>query len=75
MFQLTTYFLGYGHGFDNIITTGDLDNLKFVAYFCKGDEVIAAASIASDPIVAKFAEFIYEGKKLSKSQVTSEWYK
>ncbi len=63
-------------GFDNVYVAGDLENLKFAAYFCKGDEVIAAGSMSCDPIVAKFADLVYEGRKLYKNEaVDNKWIK
>lgn len=51
-----------------MFTTGDVKELKFVAYFCKGDNVVATASVASDPVVAKFADLVFDGRTLSKTE-------
>lgn len=56
------------------MTVGDVKGLKFVAYYCKGDEVVAVTSISFDPVVAKWAEHVYNGKKLYKSEaVDNKW--
>lgn len=47
---------GYGVGFDDVKIVGDLASLKFVAYYLKAGKVIAVATLASDPLAAKFAE-------------------
>lgn len=36
-------YCGVGAGFDDIIIDGNLDELKFVAYYVKQDKVIAVA--------------------------------
>lgn len=36
-------YCGVGAGFDDVIIDGNLDELKFVAYYVKQDKVIAVA--------------------------------
>jgi hypothetical protein len=48
---------------------------KFVAYYCKGDVVVAVATLMRDPVAAHFANRLREGKTLSKENVLSEWFK
>uniref|UniRef100_A0A452TAJ5 Apoptosis-inducing factor 3 n=1 Tax=Ursus maritimus TaxID=29073 RepID=A0A452TAJ5_URSMA len=61
--------LGYGEGFDDVIIQGDLEELKFVAFYTKGDEVIAVASMNYDPIVSKVAEVLASGRTIRKREV------
>eukprot|EP00105_Crassostrea_gigas_P007010 XP_011421115.1 PREDICTED: apoptosis-inducing factor 3 isoform X2 [Crassostrea gigas] len=62
-------YTGYGPGYDDIIVHGDLEAPKFIAYYTKGDEVIAAASLNFDPYVARLADLMLAGEKVLKSEV------
>jgi hypothetical protein len=46
-------YAGVGSKWDDVIVHGDLDKLKFVAYYVRGDEVIAVSSMLNDPVVSK----------------------
>ncbi|KAH8282246.1 hypothetical protein KR054_006429 [Drosophila jambulina] len=60
---------GFG-SYREIIVDGSLENLQFVAYFVdKRNVVTAVASCGRDPIVAKFAELISQGKGLCRCQI------
>jgi len=43
-------YAGYGYGYDDIVYDGDVAEGKFVAYYCKGDNVIAVATLMRDPV-------------------------
>lgn len=59
-----------GHGtYDKILYQGDVNEFKFVAYYLKGNEVIAISSCGMDPIVSQYAERRSQGKKLLKSEL------
>ncbi|XP_048743918.2 apoptosis-inducing factor 3-like isoform X1 [Ostrea edulis] len=64
-------YTGYGPGYDDIIVHGDLDAPKFIAYYTKGDEVVAAASLNFDPFVSRIADMMLAGEKILKSEVQS----
>lgn len=54
-----------GHGkHDEIKVIGSLEELKYVAFHLKDDEVIAMSSCQRDPIVSQFANLLAEGRKL-----------
>ncbi|KAH8362058.1 hypothetical protein KR200_011434 [Drosophila serrata] len=60
---------GYG-SYQEVIVDGSLKDLQFVAYFVnKKNMVTAVASCGRDPIVAKFAELISQGKGLRRCQI------
>ncbi|XP_059224331.1 apoptosis-inducing factor 3 isoform X2 [Stomoxys calcitrans] len=62
-------YSGYGK-YNDVVIEGDLDNLKFVAYFLDGDDkVVAVASCGRDPIVAQFAELQSQGKTLHRKDL------
>lgn len=53
---------------------GDLENFKAVLYYCKGNDIVAVATVGKDPIAAKFAELLSSGQILTKSQaVDDKW--
>lgn len=60
---------GYGAGFDDVIITGDLSALSFIAHYCVGDVVMAVATVGADPAAAKFAERLAMKKCLSKDDI------
>ncbi|GAB1300063.1 Apoptosis-inducing factor 3 [Apodemus speciosus] len=73
MFGRSLRYAGCGEGFDDVIIQGDLEELKFVAfytkYFFESDEVIAVASMNYDPIVSKVAEVLASGRAIRKREV------
>ncbi|KAK5945686.1 Apoptosis-inducing factor 1 [Knufia obscura] len=58
-------------GYDDVVVTGepDADQPSFVAYYTKGDEVVAVASMMKDPAMTKAAELMRSGKMLSKKDI------
>ncbi|KAI0090249.1 hypothetical protein BDY19DRAFT_939199 [Irpex rosettiformis] len=62
-------YCGVGAGFDDVIIDGNLDELKFVAYYVKADKVIAVASMQRDPVVSKASELLRLGLMPSPSEV------
>jgi NADPH-dependent 2,4-dienoyl-CoA reductase/sulfur reductase-like enzyme len=56
-------------GFDEVILKGQPEEAKFVAFYAKGEEIIAVASMGMDPVVMKSAELMRRGEMLSKSQI------
>ncbi|XP_041756367.2 apoptosis-inducing factor 3-like isoform X2 [Coregonus clupeaformis] len=66
---LLFYYQGYGEGFDDVIIQGDVDELKFVAFYTRSEEVVAVASINYDPIVSRVAEVLGSGKTIRKRDV------
>lgn len=64
-------YAGYGD-FDDVIYAGDVDNLKFMAYFIKEDEVVAVTSCGMDPLVSQFAERLAQGQKLYRNDLRDD---
>lgn len=62
---------GYGK-YDDVIIGGDLENLSFIAYYCRGDKVVSLASLGKDPAAANYAEMLQQGKSLTKQQVMDD---
>uniref|UniRef100_A0AAX7T6S8 Rieske domain-containing protein n=1 Tax=Astatotilapia calliptera TaxID=8154 RepID=A0AAX7T6S8_ASTCA len=69
MFGKTIRYAGYGDGFDDVIIQGDLDELRFVAFYTRSEEVVSVASMNYDPIVSRVAEVLGSGKTIKKRDV------
>lgn len=65
-------YTGYGEGFTEMIYKGKVDERKFLAFYIKGEEVVAAASLMFDPAVARLAEMMAAGQTLTKAQAQSD---
>jgi NADPH-dependent 2,4-dienoyl-CoA reductase/sulfur reductase-like enzyme len=57
------------NGWDDVVLQGNPAESKFVAYYCKGDTVVAVASMGKDPAMSKSAELMREGAMPSKGQL------
>lgn len=71
-FGKSVRYSGYAPSFDAAVITGDLAELKFVAYYCVGDRVAAIATCGRDPLAAKFAERLAEGRELTKAEIVAD---
>jgi len=58
-------------GFDDVIITGepDAEKPKFVAYYTKGEDVVAVASMMKDPAMTKAAELMRTGQMITRSDL------
>lgn len=66
--------IGFSRGYTDVLINGDLENFKVVLYYCKGNDVVAVATVGSDPIAAQFAELLASGRTLSKDQaIDNKW--
>jgi len=54
-------YCGVGFGYDDIIIDGNLDELKFIAYYVKGDAIVAVASMQKDPVISRASELMRLG--------------
>lgn len=57
------------HGWDELVLQGNPGEGKFVAYYCKGETVVAMASMGVDPAMAKSAELMKLGAMPSKTEL------
>lgn len=74
MFGKSIRYAGYGAGYDDTVVFEN--DQKIATFFIKENKAVAVASLNHDPIVAKFAELLFNGKSLSKLDVTNksnEW--
>uniref|UniRef100_A0AAJ7SM66 Apoptosis-inducing factor 3 n=1 Tax=Petromyzon marinus TaxID=7757 RepID=A0AAJ7SM66_PETMA len=64
-------YTGYGDGFEDVLIQGDLDELRFIAYYIKNEDVVAVASMNWDPVVSHFAEVMNSGGTVTRRDVES----
>ncbi|XP_077396835.1 apoptosis inducing factor mitochondria associated 4 isoform X1 [Festucalex cinctus] len=65
-------YTGYGEGYTEIIFKGKVEERKFLAFYIKDDAVVAAASLMFDPAVARLAELMATGQRITKAQTQAE---
>lgn len=74
VFGRSLRYAGHGKPKETIIK-GSLDDMKFVAFYIGDDDkVIALSTCNRDPIASQFAEYLSQGKTLTKSQIENEPY-
>ncbi|KAH0421213.1 nadh oxidase [Colletotrichum camelliae] len=56
-------------GWDDVVIQGSVEESSFVAYYTKGDTVVAMASMGKDPAMVQSAELMVLGKMPSKKQL------
>ncbi|CAG0885834.1 unnamed protein product [Darwinula stevensoni] len=61
LFDEKLRYAGYAGDFDDIVIKGNLEDLKFRAYYAQGERILAIATMNSDPLAAKFAAALEEG--------------
>jgi NADPH-dependent 2,4-dienoyl-CoA reductase/sulfur reductase-like enzyme len=59
------------NGWDDLVLKGEPENNKFAAFYTKGDDVVAVASMMMDPIMSKSAELMRSGKMPGKKDIES----
>jgi hypothetical protein len=69
MFGKSVRYCGYAPQFDDVVIHGDVDDLKFVAFLCEQEVVLAIITLNYDPLAIQFAAFLREGKKLLKQDI------
>ncbi|KAK8229000.1 hypothetical protein HDK77DRAFT_378637 [Phyllosticta capitalensis] len=57
------------NGYDDVVLVGEPDKASFVAYYTKGQTVVAMASMGRDPVMAQCAELMRRGKMPSKGEI------
>ncbi|KAM5181822.1 apoptosis-inducing factor 3-like [Mantella aurantiaca] len=67
-------YAGFGEGYTEIIMKGDLEEMKFLAFYLKDDIVVAVSSMNFDPTVSQVAEAILSGRRITKEEVAANNY-
>ncbi|KAJ7056617.1 pyridine nucleotide-disulfide oxidoreductase-domain-containing protein [Mycena amicta] len=62
-------YCGIGTGYDDIFISGNVEELKFIAYYIKGGKVVAVASMQNDPVVSVSTELLRLGLMLSPEEL------
>lgn len=57
------------NGYDDVVIQGKVEEPAFVAYYTKGEQVVAVASMGKDPYVSQCVELMRRGKMPSKSEL------
>ncbi|OAQ60357.1 AIF-like mitochondrial oxidoreductase (Nfrl) [Pochonia chlamydosporia 170] len=57
------------NGWDDVIIQGDPAEAKFVAYYTKGETVVAMASMGKDPLMSQSSELMRLNKMPSKTHI------
>ncbi|KAH8671432.1 hypothetical protein BX600DRAFT_480520 [Xylariales sp. PMI_506] len=57
------------NGWDDLVLDGKPEEANFVAYYCKGETIVALASMGRDPIMAQAAELMRRDNFPPKSKV------
>ena len=63
---------GPSGGYDDVILQGETDvnkGVSWAAFYTKGDEIVAVASMMRDPIMSKSAELMRRGRMPKKSEI------
>jgi NADPH-dependent 2,4-dienoyl-CoA reductase/sulfur reductase-like enzyme len=56
-------------GWDDLVLKGEPENAKFVAYYCKGETVVAVATMGMDPVMVKCAELMRRNNMPNKKEI------
>jgi len=62
-------YCGYGAKHDDVFVKGDPNDLKFIAYYIRGDKIVAVASMQNDPVVSKASELLRLGLMPSVEEI------
>ncbi|OJJ08679.1 hypothetical protein ASPVEDRAFT_89892 [Aspergillus versicolor CBS 583.65] len=57
------------NGWDDLILKGEPENAKFAAFYCKGNTVVAVATMGMDPVMVKSAELMRRNNMPSKKEI------
>ncbi|KAI6155596.1 hypothetical protein BKA82DRAFT_17541 [Pisolithus tinctorius] len=62
-------YCGTGAGYEDVIIKGDPGEMKFIAYYVKGNRAVAVASMQNDPVVSKASELLRLGLMPSPDEI------
>ncbi|ESZ92334.1 monodehydroascorbate reductase [Sclerotinia borealis F-4128] len=57
------------NGWDELVLKGEPEKAKFVAYYCKGETVVAVGTMQTDPVMTQASELMRRGKMPNKSEL------
>ncbi|EJT72957.1 putidaredoxin reductase [Gaeumannomyces tritici R3-111a-1] len=56
-------------GWDDLVIQGNVDEGKWSAFYAKGEDIVAVATMGTDPVMVQSAELLRLGKMPKKSQL------
>jgi len=56
-------------GFDDVVIQGQPDQFKFAAFYTKGEEVVAVATMQKDPVMSQSSELMRRGVMPKKAEL------
>jgi len=62
-------YVGVTKDFDQVLVEGELAKWEFIAYYCKGDNVVAVATMGRDPLAAACVELMKMGQLPKTSEI------
>jgi len=60
------------NGWDDLVLKGQPEESKFVAYYTKGETVVAVATMGIDPVMVQASELMRRGKMPTKSELQKD---
>lgn len=57
------------NGWDDLVLKGKPEEAKFIAYYTKGETVVAVATMGIDPVMVQSSELMRRGAMPSKSEL------
>jgi NADPH-dependent 2,4-dienoyl-CoA reductase/sulfur reductase-like enzyme/nitrite reductase/ring-hydroxylating ferredoxin subunit len=57
------------HGYDEVAIQGKLSEDKWAAFYCKGETVVAVATMGMDPVMSQSAQLMRVGRMPTKSEL------
>lgn len=73
-FNHSIQFVGYLSNYDDILVKGDLNKPEFVAYYLKGDKVVAASCMNSMNAIMIIREAMKAGVMPSAKEIKEEGF-
>ncbi|XP_046839901.1 apoptosis-inducing factor 3-like isoform X2 [Xenia sp. Carnegie-2017] len=70
-------YAGHAESFDDVLIEGSVEDLSFAAYYIKGNDVLAVATVGKDPIAAHVANRLYSGTMPKADKIRadpSKWH-
>jgi hypothetical protein len=66
-------YAGYGAQWDEVVIHGKPDEMKFVAYYVKDEDVVAVSSMQNDPVVSKASTLLRHRRMPPASMVSGDY--
>lgn len=69
MFGKTIRYAGHAVSFEDLLIDGDVENLNFVGFYVRKNQVLAVITVSRDPVAAIAAELFDSGRMPSVDQL------